>query len=132
VAASIEETAMPIKLKKVKVDTKVSSRTGDAEKAATSAANAAFGKAKVPKEKNYEVEMTVKLEVDKNEVKASVSDFLLSEGGKLVPGVARSKSGAASTEFRGDEPPAKAVAEVVDGIVADFLDKLIKILEKLK
>jgi hypothetical protein len=123
---------MPIKLKKVKVDTKISSRKADAEKAATSAANAAFGKAKVPKEKNYEVEMSVKLEVDKSDVKASVSDFLLSEGGKLVPGVSRSKSGTASKTFRGDEPAAKDVAEVVDGIVADFIDKLVKILEKLK
>ena len=123
---------MPIKLKKIKVDTKVSSRKSDAEKAATAAANAAFGKAKVPKEKSYEVEMTVKLEVDKTEVKASVSDFLLTERGEMVPGVSRSKSGTASSGFRGDEPPAKVVADVVDGIVADFLDKLIKVLEKLK
>lgn len=121
---------MPIKLKKVKVDTKVSSRKGDAEKAATAAANGAFGKAKV-KDKNYEIELTVKVEVDKNEVKASVPAFLLTEGGKLVPGIAQSKSGVASTEFRGDEPPAKAVAEVVDGIVASFAEKLIKVLEKL-
>jgi hypothetical protein len=127
-----EEAAMPIKLKKIKVDTKVSSRKSDAEKAATAAANAAFGKAKVPKEKSYEVEMTVKLEVDKTEVKASVSDFLLTERGEMVPGVSRSKSGTASSGFRGDEPPAKVVADVVDGIVADFLDKLIKVLEKLK
>ena len=123
---------MPIKLKIVKVDTKVSSRKADAEKAATAAANSAFGKAKVPKEKSYEVDMTVKVEVEESEVKASVSNFLLTEGGKLVPGVSRSKSGTASKSFRGDEPPAKDVAEVVDSIVADFLDKLIKVLEKLK
>jgi hypothetical protein len=127
-----EEAAMPIKLKKIKVDTKLSSRKGDAEKAATAAANAAFGKAKVPKERSYEVEMTVKLEVDKNQVKASVSDFLLTEGGKMVPGVSRSKSGTASSDFRGDEPPAKVVADVVDGIVADFIATLLKTLEKLK
>jgi hypothetical protein len=123
---------MPIKLKKVKVDTKLSSRKADAQKAATSAASAAFGKAKVPKEKDYEVELTVKLEVDKTDLKASVSDFLLSEGGKLVPGVSRAKSGTASTSFRGAEPSAKDVAEVVDGIVASFLEKLVKVLEKLK
>ncbi len=122
---------MPITLKKVKVDTKVSSRKSDVEKAATSAASGVFGKAKVPKEKKYEVELTVKLEVDKSEVTASVSGFLLTEGGKLVPGVSQSKSGSASTTFRGDEPPAKAVAEVVDGIVANFAEKLVKVLEKL-
>lgn len=123
---------MPIKLKKVKVDTKISSRKGDAEKAATAAANAAFGKAKVPKEKNYEVELTVKVEVDKTDVKASVPAFLLTEGGKLVPGVSMSKSGSAATSFKGDEPPAKAVAEMVDTVVANLCGKLISILEKLK
>lgn len=123
---------MPIKLKKVKVDTKVSSRKADAEKAATAAANSAFGKAKLPKEKNYEVELTVKVEVDKTDVKASVSDFLLTEGGKLVPGVSRSKSGTATATFRGDEPPPKAVAEAVEGIVDNFVGTLIKVLEKLK
>jgi hypothetical protein len=123
---------MPVKLKKVKVDTKFSGTKGDAEKAATSAANGVFGKAKVPKEKSYEVELTVKVEADKNEVKATVPAFLLTEGGKLVPGVAASKSGAATTTFKGDEPPAKAVAEVVDGIVADLCEKLVKVLEKLK
>ena len=123
---------MPIKLKKVKVDTKFSARKGDAEKAATAAANGVFGKAKIPKEKNYEVELTVKVEAEKSEVKASVPAFLLTEGGKLVPGVSMSKSGSASTGFKGDEPPAKAVAEMVDTVVANLCDKLVKVLEKLK
>jgi len=123
---------MPIKLKKVKVDTKWTDRKGDAEKAATSAAAAVFGKAKVPKEKDYEVELTVKVELAGKDCKATVPAFLLTEGGKLVPSISVSKGGAATGTFSGDTPPPKLVAELVDGIVSNLLEKLVGVLEKLK
>ena len=85
-----------------------------------------------PRRRGYEVELTVKVEVDKSDVKASVPAFLLTEGGKLVPGVSMSKSGSAATSFKGDEPPAKAVAEMVDTVVANLCEKLVSTLEKLK
>lgn len=124
---------MPVKLKKVKVDIKWSDRKGDAEKAATSAANSVFGKAKVPKEKDYQVELTVKVEpAGKSDCKATVPSFLLTEGGKLVPGVSQSKGGSVTASFSGDTPPPKVVAEAVDGIVTNLLEKLVGVLEKLK
>ena len=121
---------MPIKLKSVKVDIKWSDRKGDAEKAAKNAATTVLGKAKVAKD--YLVELSVKVEHDpKNGAKAT-STFLLTEGGKLVPGVAVSKGGSVTVSFTGDTPPPKVVTEAVDGIVTDLLEKLVKVLEKLK
>jgi hypothetical protein len=121
---------MPIKLKSVKVDIKWSERKADAEKAAKAAATPLLGKAKVAKD--YEIALNVKVEHDpKNGAKSSCT-FLLTEGGKLVPNVSMSKSGSVAVSFSGDVPPAKVVAESVDGAVSNMLETLVKTLEKLK
>lgn len=120
-----------IEVKVGKVEVPSSDLKAAAEKAALAAAKKAVGGTKF--EKRYEVTLAVKVEHDKKDSSVKATDtFTITEGGKLVPRLAVSKSGVATVKFKGDKIPPAAVADAVDGIVDSTMTTLVKTLGKLE